>query len=69
MNRIVHHLLNMHLYEEFFTKTASVHIVIVILFTKLPWPGDSEEIFRSSSQTTTCPPIYHTHGGGFILSL
>ena len=31
-----------------------------ILFTKLPWPGDSEKTFRSSSQAATCPPVYHT---------
>ena len=31
-----------------------------ILFTKLPWPGDSEGTFRSSSQVATCPPVYHT---------
>ena len=31
-----------------------------ILFTKLPWPGDSEGTFRSSSQAATCPPVYHT---------
>ena len=31
-----------------------------ILFTKLPWPGDSERTFRSSSQAATCPPVYHT---------
>ena len=31
-----------------------------ILFTKLPWPGDSERTFWSSSQATTCPPVYHT---------
>ena len=31
-----------------------------ILFTMLPWPGDSEGTFRSSSQTTICPPVYHT---------
>ena len=31
-----------------------------ILVTKLPWPGDSERTFRSSSQTATCPPVYHT---------
>ena len=30
------------------------------LFTKLPWPGDSEGTFRSSSQTATCPPGHHT---------
>ena len=30
------------------------------LFTKLHWPGDSEGTFRSSSQTATCPPVYHT---------
>ena len=31
-----------------------------ILFTELPWPGDSEGTFRSSSQAATCPPVYHT---------
>ena len=31
-----------------------------ILFTKLLWPGDSEETFRFSSQTATCPPVYDT---------
>ena len=31
-----------------------------ILFTKLPWPGESEGTFRSSSQAATCPPVYHT---------
>ena len=31
-----------------------------ILFTKLPWPGDSEVTFRSSSQAAACPPVYHT---------
>ena len=30
------------------------------LFTKLPWPGDSEGTFRSSSQAATCPSVYHT---------
>ena len=30
------------------------------LFTKLPWPEDSEGTFRSSSQAATCPPVYHT---------
>ena len=33
---------------------------IYILFTKLPWPGDSEMTFRSSSQAATCPSVYHT---------
>ena len=31
-----------------------------ILFTKLPWPGDSEGTFRSSSQAATCLPVYYT---------
>ena len=31
-----------------------------ILFTKLPWSGDSEGTFRSSSQAATFPPVYHT---------
>ena len=31
-----------------------------IVFTKLPWPGDSEGTFQSSSQAATCPPVYHT---------
>ena len=28
--------------------------------TKLPWSGDNEGTFRSSSQIATCPPVYHT---------
>ena len=31
-----------------------------ILFTKLPWPGDSEGTFWSSSQAATCSSVYHT---------
>ena len=31
-----------------------------ILFTKLPWPGNSKGTFRSSSQAATCPPVYYT---------
>ena len=31
-----------------------------ILFTKLPWPGDYEGTFRSSSQASAGPPVYHT---------
>ena len=38
----------------------SIVICNYILFTKLPWPGDSEGNFRSSSQAATCPPVYHT---------
>ena len=30
------------------------------LFTKLPWPGDSEETFRFPSRATVCLPVYHT---------
>ena len=33
-------------------------LLLGILFTKLPWPGDSEGTFRSSSQAATCPPVY-----------
>ena len=39
--------------------TSLFEIVInlnYILFTKLPWPGDSKRNFRSSSQAATCPP-------------
>ena len=25
----------------------------------MPWPGDSEGTFRSSSQAATRPPVYH----------
>ena len=39
---------------------ASFVIVITCLFPKLPWLGDSERTFRSSSQAATCPPVYHT---------
>ena len=28
--------------------------------SNLPWPGDSERTFRSSSQTVTCPPVFRT---------
>ena len=31
-------------------------IVVAYLFTKLPWPGDSEVSFWSSSQASTCLP-------------
>ena len=31
-----------------------------ILFTKLRWPGDSEETLQSSGQAATCPSVYHT---------
>ena len=31
-----------------------------ILFTRLPWPGDSEGTFWSSSQAGIYPPVYHT---------
>ena len=48
-------------------KTASelvlimfVIIMITSLFTKLPWPGDSEGTFRSSSQTAICTHVYHS---------
>ena len=40
-----------------------------ILFTKLPWPGDSEGTFRSSSQAATPAHLSTTHGGGSTLSL
>ena len=33
---------------------SEIAIIITPLFTKLPWPGDSEETFRSSSQA-----VYH----------
>ena len=42
--------------------------VITSVLTKLPWPGDSEWTFQSSSQAATCPPAT-TRGGGFTLSL
>ena len=31
-----------------------------ILFTKLPWPEDSEWAFWSLSQAATCPHVYYT---------
>ena len=30
-----------------------------VLFTKSPWPGDTEVTFRYSSQAVTCPFVYH----------
>ena len=41
-------------------RTNSVCNCNYILFTKLPWPGDSEGTFWSSNQAATCPPVYHT---------
>ena len=40
--------------------TLAAWISNYILFTNLPWPGDSEGTFRSLSQAATCPPVYHT---------
>ena len=48
---------------HFFNGTESdivIVIVIIHFITKLPWPGDSEGTFRSSSQAATCQPVYHT---------
>ena len=46
---------------------AELNISVIInsncnhfLFTKLFWPGDSEEIYRSTSQAATYPLVYHT---------
>ena len=40
-----------------------------ILFTKLPWPGDSEGTFCSSSQAGTCPPVNCTRWGFHTVAL
>ena len=32
-----------------------------ILYFRLAWPENSEEIFLSSSQAVTSPPVYHKH--------
>ena len=43
-----------------------------ILFTKLPWSGDSKRIFQSSSEAATCPSTHlsTTHiGEAFTLPL
>ena len=40
-------------------KKQTLQVIILVsttLFTELPWPGDSERTFQSSSQATTCPP-------------
>ena len=29
------------------------------LFTKLPWPEDSDRSYQSSSQAATCPSVFH----------
>ena len=61
-----------------YTFSKMIHILIefllhcncnYFLFTKLPWPGDCEGTFRSSSQAATCPYVYTTYGGGFTLSV
>ena len=50
----------LHDFGSICTITSIVYNCNYILFTKLPWPGDSEGIFRSSSQAATCPSVYHT---------
>ena len=40
--------------------TNSIVTVIIFLFTKLPWPGDSRGTFQSSNQAGACPSVYHT---------
>ena len=47
------------------TQTAVPCNCNYILFTKLPWSGDSEGTFRSSSQAATCPP--HTAAASHCL--
>ena len=37
-----------------------VFTIIASILTKLPRPKDNKETFRTSSQTATCPPVYHT---------
>ena len=45
-------------YQLILAFSWSIVIAIPCLFTKLPWPGDSEGTFRSSSQAAiTCPPV------------
>ena len=49
---------------------GELHYLFFYLFTKLPWPGDSEGTFWSSSQAATCPPhLSTTRGGGFTFTL
>ena len=40
-----------------------------ILFTKLPWPGDSDGNFLSWSQDATYPPVYHTQWSLYTVPL
>ena len=42
-----------------FRKERFLWICNYILFTKLPWPGDSEGTLMFSSQAATCPHVYH----------
>ena len=37
-----------------------VFTIVTNLLTKLPRPEDNKETFRTSSQTATCLPVYHT---------
>ena len=39
----------------------NIIIVITFFFAKLPWLGDSEGTFRSSSQAATRPPVHRLH--------
>ena len=38
-------------------------IIIIPLFTKLPWPRVSEGTFQSLSQAASGPPVYYTWWG------
>ena len=37
-----------------------MNVIVYILFTQLPWPGDIEGTFWFSSRVDTCLPVYHT---------
>ena len=37
-----------------------IQVNFFIFFSKWTYPGDTKEALRSSSQTTTCPFVYHT---------
>ena len=50
-------------FEPSMFSAKSLKLIVIVnttLFTKLPLPGDSKGTVRSSSQTVTCPPLYHT---------
>ena len=59
INWIARNIVNSY-YKEEGLGTKIVIAIITFLFAEFSWPEENTEIFRSSSQAVTCPPIRHT---------